>query len=158
MKVYCVGFIFTPEFRDLLLIQKKRPEWQAGYLNGIGGKVERDETPVFAMTRETMEETGLIVPLDEWRPLARLVTSNPLLTIPEVAIVDFFFTTVSSAIITSARDRTDEKLIIIRTRDIQSYKTIPNLQWLVPLAAHFDVSLMGTTYSGPIHINEQSRC
>jgi 8-oxo-dGTP diphosphatase len=56
---YCLGFPFTRDRRRVLLIRKKRPAWQAGRLNGIGGKVEPGETAYQAMCRECPEETGL---------------------------------------------------------------------------------------------------
>ena len=42
-----------------MLIKKKRPEWQAGHWNGIGGKIEDNELPEFAIIRECFEETGM---------------------------------------------------------------------------------------------------
>ena len=58
MKHYVLGFIFNREENKVLLVQKKRPEWQAGHWNGIGGKIEKDETPLLAMEREGHKETG----------------------------------------------------------------------------------------------------
>jgi len=63
MKRYVVGFAFTEDKGKVLLIQKKRPEWQAGYYNGIGGKIEENETPSQAMSREAQEEAAIDV---EW--------------------------------------------------------------------------------------------
>ncbi len=39
MKLYVVGFMFTEDEKQVVLIEKKRPEWQAGKLNGVGGKI-----------------------------------------------------------------------------------------------------------------------
>lgn len=58
---YCLGFLTNPEATHVLLMEKRRPAWQAGRLNGIGGKLEGDETGVEAMERECQEETGLAV-------------------------------------------------------------------------------------------------
>lgn len=55
---YVLGFAFTPA-DQVALIQKAKPEWQKGLLNGIGGKVEDDETNIQAMVREFKEETGV---------------------------------------------------------------------------------------------------
>src|SRR5687767_15783507 len=58
---YVCGFLFDPERTQVLLIRKRRPAWQAGKLNGVGGKMEGQETALDAMRRECVEETGLRV-------------------------------------------------------------------------------------------------
>ncbi len=56
---YVVGFAFAPFLRGVLLIEKTHPEWQKGKWNGVGGHIEGDETPLEAMNREALEETGV---------------------------------------------------------------------------------------------------
>jgi len=59
MKHYVLGFIFNKYQNSVLLVEKKRPEWQEGHWNGIGGKIEKDDSnPINAMIREAYEETG----------------------------------------------------------------------------------------------------
>ena len=58
MNRYVLGFAVTPD-RKILLVEKLRPKWQAGRLNGIGGKIEEGETSIAAMRREASEEAGL---------------------------------------------------------------------------------------------------
>ena len=60
MKHYVLGFVFNKSKTQVLLVEKKRPDWQAGHLNGIGGKIEKDETLLEAMCRESKEETYVI--------------------------------------------------------------------------------------------------
>lgn len=55
MKFYVCGFLFHEDY--VLLVKKNRPDWQAGLLNGIGGKVEPEELSMGAMHREFQEET-----------------------------------------------------------------------------------------------------
>lgn len=57
MNVYGVLFAFSGE--HVLLIRKAKPAWQAGYINGIGGKREGEESVLTMLTREFREETGL---------------------------------------------------------------------------------------------------
>lgn len=57
---YVLGFMFNEAESKVILIFKNRPAWQAGKLNGIGGKIEEGETPIQAMNREFAEETGFI--------------------------------------------------------------------------------------------------
>lgn len=60
MKEYVLGFAFSRDKKDIVLIDKLRPAWQKGKLNGIGGKVEpEDLSPLHAMIREFKEETGV---------------------------------------------------------------------------------------------------
>ena len=59
MDRFVVGFAFNEKATGILLVKKLRPKWQRGLLNGIGGKIEKDESPLDAMRRECKEETGL---------------------------------------------------------------------------------------------------
>lgn len=64
---YVVGFLFSTNKKEVVLIKKNRPDWQKGLLNGIGGHIE-DETPLEAMKREFLEETGLKI--EYWKQFA----------------------------------------------------------------------------------------
>lgn len=68
MTEYVLGFAFdTRPVRRVLLIQKEKPDWQAGKMNGIGGKIEPGENDVCAMAREFREECGIDTHPLEWR-------------------------------------------------------------------------------------------
>lgn len=56
---YVLGLIFSDDLKQVLLINKERPDWQKGLANGIGGKIEAGERPLGAMIREAREESGL---------------------------------------------------------------------------------------------------
>lgn len=68
MKFYVMGFIFNKAKNEVLLIEKKKPKWQAGHWNGVGGKMEVvgkeiahiDASPLAAIRREVKEETDCI--------------------------------------------------------------------------------------------------
>ncbi len=63
MQKYCLGFFYYNDC--VLLIEKLKPEWQVGCLNGIGDHIEENETPEEAMIREFKEETSLDLDI-EW--------------------------------------------------------------------------------------------
>lgn len=65
-KRYVVGFMFDNSMKSVLLIQKNRPDWQAGKLNGIGGHIEPGEYPIDAMVREFREETDVKTEVSTW--------------------------------------------------------------------------------------------
>ncbi|GHV51258.1 hypothetical protein FACS1894168_3350 [Deltaproteobacteria bacterium] len=67
MMIYTIGLIFSADLRTVYLIRKKSPAWQAGLLNGAGGKREHGETFLSCMDREAQEEAGY---KGEWTPFA----------------------------------------------------------------------------------------
>jgi len=68
MQKYVCGFMFNQRMSSVILIRKQKPEWQAGMLNGVGGKVEKGEHERVAMIREFKEETG--VHYENWKRFA----------------------------------------------------------------------------------------
>lgn len=63
---YVLGFMFDSERRRVLLVEKSSPEWQRGKINGVGGKQERNETPIAAMVREFGEEVAIQTDESDW--------------------------------------------------------------------------------------------
>ena len=63
---YTVAFIFNKDLSKVLLIHKQKPDWQKGFINGVGGKYEEGETPGQCVARETKEETLLEIPEKNW--------------------------------------------------------------------------------------------
>jgi 8-oxo-dGTP diphosphatase len=70
-KNFVVGYFFDGN-GNVALIEKNRPDWQMGRLNGVGGQIERGENPLQAMIREFREEAG---PEISWRQFC-LVTGD----------------------------------------------------------------------------------
>lgn len=70
MTKYVLGFIFDSYAEKVLLIEKQRPNWQAGKLNGIGGKIESGEKSTAAMVREAFEECHLFSKVGDWLSVA----------------------------------------------------------------------------------------
>src|SRR5271157_1502939 len=74
---YVDGLMFDPTYSRVVVIRKTKPEWQAGLLNCVGGKIEPGEDIEMAMIREFREETG--VSIGGWKRFLdiKLVSSNP---------------------------------------------------------------------------------
>ncbi|NJO63435.1 MAG: NUDIX domain-containing protein [Richelia sp. RM2_1_2] len=126
MKRYVLGFFFSEDKEKVALIKKTKPVWQEGLLNGIGGKVEGEETNKETMIREFQEETGHTHL--EWEYFAAMMNSQ--------FIVDCF---VGFGDISKLKTTTEESVVIVETKDIGKLSiidkvTIPNLSWLVPMA------------------------
>ncbi len=74
MKKYVVGFLIDVNW-NVVLIRKNKPEWQAGKLNGVGGKIEDTDADVHsAMEREFQEEAGVI--FRDWNLLTKIVDES----------------------------------------------------------------------------------
>jgi 8-oxo-dGTP pyrophosphatase MutT (NUDIX family) len=69
MKRYVLGFAFSEDKSRVVLIRKNGNSVpaHAGKLNGVGGKIEPSESSFEAMEREFREETGVVIPKDQWR-------------------------------------------------------------------------------------------
>lgn len=77
MQDYVLGFVFDMYAKKVLLMKKKKPEWQAGFFNGIGGKVEEDDlNPYYAMTRECIEETSVEIHHLDWKQFCTMRGRN----------------------------------------------------------------------------------
>lgn len=119
---YVVGFMFDEREAQVLLIRKTRPSWQAGKLNGIGGRIEDGETPAEAMRREFAEEVG--IECESWKYFCTLGDERDWQ-------IDFFYAT---GPIWDAQPLTDERPEIVNVSDISGVAVIPNLNWLIPMA------------------------
>ena len=137
---YVCGFLFDENFESVVLINKNKPEWQKGKLNGVGGKIEPNETPADAMSREFREEASLDLDPETWNEFAEIIG--------EGWIVHFFH---NNASLTKSipflkklgieihasilKSMTDEKIEVLDVEDIQDdERVIPNLRWLIPMA------------------------
>ncbi len=58
MKKYVVIFLFTKDYKKVLMIRRNKPPYKDCW-NGIGGKIEENETEIQASIRECYEETGI---------------------------------------------------------------------------------------------------
>lgn len=61
-----LGFMFHDFLHSVVLLRKTHPDWQAGLLNGVGGKIEPGESPIAAMVREYREEVHCQTRQEDW--------------------------------------------------------------------------------------------
>lgn len=96
---YVVGIV--TDGSKILLLRKNNPDWQKGLYNGVGGKVNLDETPLEAIIRECQKEVGLEIP--NW---------NQIETIPLQSGVDltYFFAVIEEEELKKAQGLEDERV------------------------------------------------
>jgi 8-oxo-dGTP diphosphatase len=126
---YTCGFLIAAG--HVLLVDKLNPPWQSGYLNGIGGKVEGDESLHAAQAREFMEETGIDVPGHYWDWFAVEKSQN--------AEVHFFrciwqVQKVPEVIKKGHLNDVGEPVAWWDIGGLRERPVIGNLNWLIPMA------------------------
>lgn len=128
---YVLGFAFDVSGAEpsVCLILKNKPEWQAGLLNGVGGKIESGEYPDAAMHREFREETDVYVDPEAWVHFHTMRFRNG-------AVVHCFAAELPS----EARPRTVTlEPVLMHECDVHGRwngmrAAVPNLSWLIPMA------------------------
>lgn len=128
---YVAGFLFSTDTRQVALISKKKPEWQAGKLNGIGGSYNKKESPLGAMVRKFYEETGFYQP--EWTYFCSKTGLSADQT--ESWRVKFF---ISFGDLTRIKHTSDEKPVICDVANLPADKVLPDVRWLIPMALSID--------------------
>lgn len=122
--IYVLGFMFSVQEHCVALIRKSKPQWQAGKLNGIGGKVEAtDSSAHAAMVREFMEETGVSTIEEQWS-LFCTMDDGPLI---------HCFVSISEQV-WSVHTLTTEPISIYPLSAFKNENHISNLDWLIPMA------------------------
>ena len=120
---YVVGLLFDGRRDYVALIQKNRPDWQKGLLNGPGGRVEpEDQGALNAINREFEEETGVAV--SNWRPFCVLENERVEVT---------FFVASREA---NLKSLTDEQVTWYNLAGLNDLPLVPNLRFLIPMALY----------------------
>lgn len=161
MKNYVLGFVFNsgdnhvPRGAYVALIKKQRPAWQQGKWNGVGGKIEPNESPLEAMSREFCEETGLDIPLAAWEHRLTMSGSGGTAGDGE-AWTCLVFRAFDDAV-WQVKQTTDErplvwsvghKMLNASTRGEVEPQALDNLPWIIPLILDNKVMPASVYYPG----------
>lgn len=133
---YVMGLAFNADATEIIFIEKQKPEWQRGKLNGVGGSVEEDETWSMAMTREFQEETGVYICMENWIEVADL--TGPVCQAGERGNAGENWAmkvfTLFSQDIRGCRTKTIEKVFTFNIPVAPTANLMHNLHWLIPMA------------------------
>ena len=124
---YVLAFLFTADAREIVLVRKTRPAWQAGRVNALGGKVHDGEDIGDAARREVREEAG--VDVARWEEF--LVWRDPEYCLHAVRAFD------DAA--RRARTAEDQEVFVAPVAALPQ-TVIDNLRWMIPLALDRDVA------------------
>jgi 8-oxo-dGTP diphosphatase len=141
---YVVGFMFTNDCNNVILIRKKKPAWQIGKLNGVGGKIEINETPLNAMVREYKEEAGIT--FDKW---------NNFLTIEYKTCIVYFYKGFSDGCFYQSETKESEVIEKIKINHWPFDEVIPNLNWIISLALDPDIEHTDSVEYVSLHIHDK---
>ena len=134
MKKYVLGIAFDTLLEAVVLIKKNRPEWQAGKLNGVGGKVEDGESFIDAMVREFKEECGLETNPEHWVNFLTMKSNSFIVEVYKIMINDPW----------SVESKTDEKVVVSYVDELfldnihTQTEMISNIPWIISMALDKD--------------------
>ena len=125
---YVLALLFTADAREVVLVRKIRPAWQAGRVNALGGKLHNGERLLDAARREVREEAG--VDVVHWEEF--LVWRDAQYRLRAVRAFD--------DIARRARTGEDQEVFLANVGELP-LNVIDNLRWIIPLALDRDVAV-----------------
>lgn len=134
IKKYVLGFAYSENAESVVLIEKDRPDWQAGKLNGVGGKIETGEYPEIAMVREFEEETGVVTTINDWSCFGQMMFYNDIMGGAAMVYLYRFF----NDRIFNCKTQESEKVIILDSKTCLNLPHVPNLSTLIPLSLNLE--------------------
>lgn len=131
---------------QILVVEKNKPEWQAGRYNLVGGKIEAGESPEQAAIRELEEESGL-KPVTKPQMMGAIFGSWGTVYCVRIAVFD--------GKIQQGIGET-EKVMWVRWDNLRDNpKLIPNLRVIIPMMMNgvqdWVVEDEGPSWGNPTH-------
>ncbi|WP_170221885.1 NUDIX hydrolase [Neptunomonas concharum] len=123
-KSFVVGFLFNPSLTHVVLIEKNKPLWQKGRLNGLGGLVNDGESISNAISREVFEESGVMLPPQLWSQFHKTTNKDD-------KIVHYFFAV--SSLANKAKSNEKEKVSLVSINQLPS-NCLHDIKKLIMLA------------------------
>jgi 8-oxo-dGTP diphosphatase len=128
VREYVLALLFTPDAREVVLVRKTRPAWQAGRVNALGGKLHEGEGVLDAARREVREEAG--VDIERWEEF--LTWHDAEYRLRAVRAFDAR---------AGAAYTAEDQEVILTGIDALPDNVIDNLRWMIPLALDRDVAI-----------------
>lgn len=125
---YCCGALYDTTLNLVVLIRKETPEFQRGFYNMIGGKLEAGETPIQAMIREFKEEANLTI--IDWKPFCVFNS--------EECEISYFYSTINAEKFVDIKSLTAEQVVIWSiSKGQHTLPLMANLDWAIPMSLNF---------------------
>jgi 8-oxo-dGTP diphosphatase len=132
---YVLGFLFKADDSSVVLIRKTKPKWQAGLLNGIGGKMEDGENPAQAMIREFAEETGVDTSDIGWTQFCEISGEDFVVYCFKTSSDDLWKNVEDKIPAHSSEpDKIIEYIFVMHPLQLKPNDCVSNLLWLIAMA------------------------
>lgn len=126
MTEYTLGFVFNKSLDKVLLIELDKPgQWNDKLVNGVGGKLELEETFLESMQRECLEESSLYI--EDWKSCGSFEGKDFL--------VEVFCSTIEEDKINGYRSP-EGTVMWYKLNDLP-INLVPNAEWMIPLTKNF---------------------
>jgi len=125
--IFVLALLYSADLRQVVLMHRARPAWQAGRVNALGGKLLPGESAEAAARREVREECG--VDVGQWREVLVWDDAEYVMHVMRGA----------SEQAREARTLEDQEVFLADVNALPD-NVIDNLRWLVPLALDADVA------------------
>lgn len=143
--------------KRVLLVRKNSPDWQKGLYNGVGGKVEDDETPLQTMIKNCEAKLGATIL--NWRILDGKILENGVEILYFLTILDeneidklqsqtderaelFLIKKLPKNILQDLKIQIEKEFLISKKRDIRLSKKTKIAIYITIFIATFLISLM----------------